>query len=138
MSGAEEIYQLARDFEASSIAVWNVAFDEFAEVGEEFAKDWKANAMALADSGLVAGSTRIGAIRARGHARAITSERRFTIGSSITVEAGPDASRRYGTMGLGFEHGSENSPAQHNALRALPAAERRLDKMAGTVEDVLP
>lgn len=138
MSDAEEIFQLARDFQASAIAVWQVAFDEFAEIGENFAKEWRSNAMALADGGLLPGSTRIGAIRARGHARSITSERRFALGSTITVEAGPDASRRYGTMGLGFEYGSENAPAQHNALRALPAAERRLDKMVGTVEDALP
>jgi hypothetical protein len=48
----------------------------------------------------------------------------------ILVETGPDSSMKQGSMGRGFEFGSQNQPPHLDGARALPAAEQRLERAA--------
>jgi hypothetical protein len=118
VSGADEFFDLARDFGKASGRVSSVLYDVFTESGEAFAEDWASNAAATSGE------------HGKHYPASISSETRISIG--IHVETGPDSSMPQGSMGRGFELGSQNQPPHLDGLRALPAAEKRLDRGADT------
>lgn len=126
MSGASEIFDLAGDFGRAAGQIGSALYDTFASEGEAFANDWKANASATAGEHGVH------------YPSAITSEVRGGL-SGVTVEAGPESGPPQGGMGRGFEFGSRNQPPHLDGLRAMPAAEARIEKAAdSTIGYLLP
>lgn len=125
MSGADEVFALARDFGKASAEIASALYDTFKEEGETFAEDWADNARATAGE------------HGKWYPDTITSETRP--GLSITVETGPESGRKQGGMGPGFEFGSRNQPPHLDGLRAMGPAESRLEKAAdATIGFLLP
>lgn len=127
MTGAaDEINELARDLgEAPRQAVAGLRA-AFLEAGEGFRDDWKQNATETAGK------------HGRHYPNAITTGLKFA-GLGIAVETGPESGRQQGGMGPGFEFGSENQPPHLDGLRAMPAAERILGRLADeAIAEALP
>lgn len=114
---AQEIFELARDFEVAPAKVASALFDAYKGAGEGFRDDWQHNAR--------------GTVGEHGpyYPDAITTEMRFA-GFGIETETGPESGRKQG--GMSFEHGSRNQPAHLDGLRAMPLAAARLDRLADT------
>lgn len=124
---SDEIAALARDFEKASIKVASALFDAYRGAGEGFRDDWRHNVQAVSPHGHL-----------KHLPAAITTEMRFA-GFQIEVETGPESGKRQGKLGRGDEFGSRNQPPHLNGLRAMPAAEKRLDKLADeAIGRVLP
>lgn len=116
MTGASEVFELASDLGQQSAKVARVLFDVYAQEGETYAKDWADNARETSGE------------HGKHYPNSITSETRVALG--IHVETGPDSAMKQGGMGRGFELGSVNQPPHLDGLRALPIAERRLERAA--------
>lgn len=116
MSGASEFYDLAQDFGKASRGVAAGLYVVYKEAGEAFAKDWADNARETSGE------------HGKHYPDSITSETRVALG--VQVETGPDRSKKQGSMGRGFEFGSQNQPPHLDGARALPIAERRLLRAA--------
>lgn len=117
--GADEVFDLARDFEKAPAKVAAGLYDAFRGAGEGFRDDWQHNARATAgDHGVH-------------YPDAITTEMTFG-GFSIVTETGPESGRQQGGMGPGFEFGSKNQPPHLDGLQAMPIAEKRLDRLTDT------
>lgn len=112
---AEEIFNLAREFGVTPAKTATALFGAFRGAGEGFRDDWKHNATATAGE------------HGKHYPDAITTEMKFA-GTSIEVETGPEKDRKQG--GMSFEFGSENQPPHLDGLRAMPLAEKRLDRLA--------
>lgn len=117
MTGASEIFNLARDFEKAPAAVAKGLFEAYRGAGEGFRDDWQHNARATSGT------------HGKWYPDSITTEMRFA-GFSLETETGPEAGRKQGRMGRGFEFGSENQPPHLDGLRAMPLAAVRLDRLA--------
>lgn len=116
MTGASEFFDLAADFGKASAKVAAALYDVYADAGDAFAEDWASNARETSGE------------HGKHYPNSITSETRVALG--IHVETGPDSSMKQGGMGRGFEFGSQNQPPHLDGLRALPIAERRLERAA--------
>ena len=117
MTGASEIFDLARDFQKAPRAVASGLFDAYRGAGEGFRDDWQHNARATSGE------------HGKHYPDSITTEMRFA-GFGIEVETGPESGRKQGRMGRGFEFGSRNQPPHLDGLLAIPLAEKRLDRLA--------
>ena len=117
MSGADEIFDLARDFGKAPAAVAKGLFDAYRGAGEGFRDDWQHNARATSGE------------HGKHYPDSISTEMKFA-GFSIEVETGPETGRKQGSMGRGFEFGSRNQPPHLDGVRAMPLAEARLTKLA--------
>lgn len=113
MSGAEEFFDLARDFEKASIKTASALYDAFKAGGEGFRDDWRDNARQTAG------------VHGKHYPDAITTETRLAFG--IEVVTGPEKGRKQG--GMSFELGSRNQPPHLDGLRAMPLAEKRIDRL---------
>lgn len=118
MTGASEVFDLARDFGKASGEVARALYTVFEQEGETFAEDWADNARETSGE------------HGKHYPNSITSETKVAFG--IHVETGPDSSMPQGGMGRGFELGSRNQPPHLDGLRALPIAEARLERAADT------
>lgn len=116
MSGADEIFELAKDFGAAPAKVTSALYDVYKDSGDAFAEDWADNARETAGE------------HGKHYPASITSETKVSLG--IHVETGPESGMPQGSMGRGFEFGSQNQPPHLDGLRALPIAERRLERAA--------
>lgn len=117
MSGADEIFDLARDFEKAPAAVAKGLYEAYRSAGEGFRDDWQHNARATSGA------------HGKHYPDSITTEMKFA-GFSIEVETGPETGKKQGRMGRGFEFGSQNQPPHLDGLHAMPLAEKRLDRLA--------
>lgn len=118
MSGADEVFDLARDFGSARAKVASGLFDAFKGAGEGFRDDWQHNARNTSGA------------HGKHYPNSITTEMRLGALTSIEVETGPESGRKQGSMGPGFEFGSVNQPPHLDGLQAMPLAERRLDRLA--------
>lgn len=126
MTGADEFFDLARDFRTGGARMGVAMFGAFKAGGEVFAAEWKKNAKATSGK------------HGRHYPNSITSSPRLTM-NGVTIETGPDSSKKQGRMGRGFEFGSEHQPPHLDGLHALPHAEEALDKLAEfAIEALLP
>lgn len=114
--GASEFFDLARDFEKAPAKVAIALYAAWKDGGNAFAEDWAGNARETAGE------------HGKLYPDSITSETRASLG--IEVVTGPESGRPQGGMGEGFEYGSQNQPPHLDGLRALPIAERRLDRLS--------
>lgn len=125
MAGADEFFHLARDFTTGGAKVGSAVFDAFKAGGEAFAADWRHNAKATSGQ------------HGKHYPDSITSETRLSFG--VSVETGPESSKKQGRMGRGFEFGSAHQPPHLDGLHALPLAQQRIDRLTDTaIAFVLP
>jgi hypothetical protein len=125
VSGADEVFALARKFDVAGSKVASALYDTFAEEGDHFAEDWADNARQTAGE------------HGKYYPDTITAETRLSLG--ILIEIGPESSRKQGGMGPGFEFGSINQPPHFDGLQAMGPAEQRLDRAAdATIGFLLP
>lgn len=115
---AAEIFNLARDFGAAPVAVATALYEAHRGAGEGFRDDWQHNARATSGA------------HGKHYPDAISTEMRVGGQTSIIVETGPESGRKQGSMGPGFEFGSKNQPAHLDGLRAMPLAEKRLERLS--------
>lgn len=111
---ASEVYQLAADLSAVGAKSVPVLRAAMAQAGREFAADWSANAVETSGT------------HGKHYPKSIDSELAFDLGG-ISVEVGPNRDKKQGSMGRGFEFGSENQPPHLDGIRAMPAAEDRAE-----------
>lgn len=118
MTGASEFFDLARDFERAPAKVASALFDAYKGAGEGFRDGWQHNARATSGE------------HAAKYPDSISTEMRFA-GFGIEVETGPEqGARNQGFLGRVLELGGEHSPPHLDGLRAMPLAEKRLDRLA--------
>lgn len=115
VGGADEIFDLARDFGKAPAAVAKGLYDAYRGAGEGFRDDWQSNARATSGE------------HGKHYPDAITTEMKFG-GFGIEVETGPETGRKQG--GMSFEFGSSKQPPHLDGLQAMPLAGKRLDRLA--------
>lgn len=113
------VAELATDFGKASMGLARALYVVYREAGEGFAADWRHNTTATAGA------------HGKHYPKSITTE--TTVGRDIHVETGPDPRFRQGRMGRGFEFGSRNQPPHLDGARALPLAEKRLERAVDAV-----
>lgn len=116
MTGASEFFALARDFEKAPRKVALALYAAWKDGGEAFAEDWASNARETAGE------------HGKHYPDSITSETKVALG--IEIVTGPESGLKQGGMGPGFEFGSQNQPPHLDGLRAMPIAERRIDRLS--------
>jgi hypothetical protein len=115
---ASEIFALALDLSTASGKIVAPLREAFTEAGDAAARQWYANARAT--------SGRHG----KWYPSSIDAETKFTLGGNVEVEVGPNAAKKQGRMGRGFEFGSVNQPPHLDGVRAFEAVEPRVAKIA--------
>lgn len=113
---ASEVYKLAADLSqvgAKSIPAMRGVMNE---VGQAFAKEWAANARETSGE------------HGRHYPDSIDSELVFDFGG-VSVDVGPNRDKKQGSMGRGFEFGSENQPPHLDGLRALDGMQKRAERI---------
>ena len=103
---ASQVYKMAGDLTAVGFKTVPALRGAMLAVGEAFADDWRRNAVETSGE------------HGKWYPDSIDAELVFSV-STVTVEAGPNTSKKQGKMGLGFEFGSENQPPHLDGLRAL-------------------
>lgn len=111
---AEEIFQLAKEFGGASRAVGVALHGAFKSSGEAYAQDWASNARETSGS------------HGKWYPDSIDHE--MLLGLDIVLEVGPNKAKKQGSMGPGFELGSQNQPPHLDGTRALPIMDRRLER----------
>jgi hypothetical protein len=95
-------------------------------VGEAFADDWARNAVETSGE------------HGKHYPNSIDAELVFSV-TTVTVEAGPNTSKKQGSMGRGFEFGSENQPPHLDGLRALDGIQARAERVIdATIGHIFP
>ena len=123
---ASEIYQLAGDMGQVGARAIPALRTTMAAAGEAFAREWSANARETSGQHGVH------------YPNSIDSELVFNL-SGVSVDVGPDAAKKQGSMGRGFEFGSVNQPPHLDGLRALDGFQQRAERMVdATIGHLLP
>lgn len=123
---ASEIYRLAGDLTAVTAKMVPALRATMEQAGEAFADDWRANAVVTSG------------VHGKHYPNSIDSELVFNL-SGVSVDVGPNAAKKQGSMGRGFEFGSQNQPPHLDGLRALDGATVRAERMVGaTIGHLLP
>lgn len=123
---ASEFYELAGNMAAVDAKTIPALRETMSQAGEAFADDWRANAVITSGE------------HGRHYPNSIDSELVFSL-SGVSVDTGPNAAKKQGSMGRGFEFGSENQPAHLDGLRALDGASVRAERMVdATIGHLLP
>lgn len=123
---ASEIYRLAGDMTQVSARMVPALRGTMAAAGEAFADDWRSNARETSGSHGVH------------YPDSIDSELVFNA-TGVSVDVGPNAAKKQGSMGRGFEFGSRNQPPHLDGLRALDGAQQRVERMVdATIGHLLP
>lgn len=121
---ASEIYSLGTDLTRVSARMVPALRSAMSEAGSAFANTWSENARATSG------------VHGKWYPDSIDSELVFN-GGGVSVDVGPNAAKKQGSMGKGFEFGSVNQPPHLDGLRAMdtiaPVIEALVDSViAGT------
>lgn len=117
--------ELARDFQAASMAAGAAVFTGMQVGVEVFKETWRSNAEATSGS------------HGKHYPKSITSQ--MHMGMVVRGEVGPESGMKQGGMGPGFEFGSQNQPPHLDGARALPAAEVAITfGVAAALDRILP
>lgn len=123
---ASEVYALAADLRKAGSEAAPALRETMQEAGNAFADEWSANARETSGAHGVH------------YPDSIDSELVFKLGS-VAVDVGPNAGKKQGSMGKGFEFGSVNQPPHLDGLRALDGMQARVVKMVdATIGHVMP
>lgn len=115
-SDASEVFRMAADLAqvgARSVPAMRVVM---ADVGSAFAREWADNARETSGE------------HGKWYPDSIDSELVFDV-TGISVEVGPNAAKKQGAMGRGFEFGSQNQAPHLDGLRALDGVAVRAERM---------
>jgi hypothetical protein len=111
---ATEVYTLAGDLTQCGFRASLALRAPMAAAGEAFAEEWRSNARETSGT------------HGKWYPDSIDSELVFDTGG-ISVDAGPNSGKKQGSMGKGFEFGSENQPPHLDGLRALDGMQQRVE-----------
>ena len=117
---ASEIYALATDLSSVGARAVPALRSAMAQGGAEFARQWSANAAATSGAHGVH------------YPKSIDSELVFNLGG-VSVDVGPNAAKKQGSMGKGFEFGSENQPPHLDGAKAMTAIEPVVEELVASV-----
>lgn len=113
---ASEVYRLAADLSKVGPKTVPAAREVMAATGEAFAAEWRNNARETSGQ------------HGKWYPDSIDSELVFDVGG-VSVDVGPNKSKKQGAMGRGFEFGSKNQPPHLDGLRALDGMQVRAERM---------
>lgn len=113
---ASDFYALAGDMSQVSAQAIPVLRETMAQAGEALAREWSANARETSGE------------HGKHYPNSIDSELVFNLGG-VSVDVGPNAAKPQGSMGKGFEFGSQNQPPHLDGLRALDGYQIRAERM---------
>lgn len=113
---ASEVYALSADLSQVGAKAVPALRGVMGDVGEAFAKEWAANARETSGE------------HGKHYPDSIDSELVFDV-TGVSVEAGPNSAKKQGSMGRGFEFGSENQPPHLDGLRALDGMQARAERV---------
>jgi hypothetical protein len=113
---ASEVFKMAADLASIGAKSVPAMRGVMAGVGESFAAEWASNARETSGEHGIH------------YPDSITAELVFDVGG-ISVDVGPDKSKKQGSMGRGFEFGSRNQPPHLDGLRALDGLQVRAERM---------
>lgn len=111
---ASEIYDLARDMSDVTAKMVPGLRTAMAQVGKGVTEDWRKNAVETSGE------------HGKHYPNSIDSELVFDA-SGVSVDVGPNAAKKQGSMGAGFEFGSVNQPPHLDGLRAVDGAHDRIE-----------
>lgn len=113
---ASEVYKMAADLSQVGARSVPAMRGVMLAAGEAFADEWQANARETSGE------------HGKHYPDSISAELAFDI-TGISVDVGPDKSKKQGSMGRGFEFGSVNQPPHLDGLRALDGMQVRAERM---------
>lgn len=113
---ASEVFKMAADLASIGAKSVPAMRGVMGAVGESFAAEWASNARETSGEHGIH------------YPDSITAELVFDVGG-ISVDVGPDKSKKQGSMGRGFEFGSRNQPPHLDGLRALDGLQVRAERM---------
>lgn len=126
-AGATEFFKLALDLSHAPAKLVHPLAETFKQAGEATARQWATHARATSG------------VHGKHYPDSIDSEARFTLGGNVEVEVGPNAEKKQGRMGRGFEFGSRNQPPHLDGVKAFEVMEPRVESMtAATIGHLLP
>ncbi len=112
---ASEVYALAADLSQIGAKSVPTARTAMLAAGKVVEAAWRNNA--IVTSG----------VHGKHYPNSIDSELTFGV-TAITVEVGPNAAKPQGSMGRGFEYGSQNQPPHLDGARALADNEGPIER----------
>lgn len=123
---ASEIYELAADMTAVTAKMVPALRAGMAQVGESVTDEWRRNAVETSGE------------HGKWYPDSIDSELVFDA-TGVSVDVGPNAAKKQGSMGAGFEFGSINQPPHLDGLRAVDGSQQRIERMIdATIGYLLP
>lgn len=123
---ASEIYRLAGDMSPVGPRSIPALRATMAAAGEAFAQEWSSNARQTSGQ------------HGKHYPDSIDSELAFNL-TGVSVDVGPNSAKKQGSMGRGFEFGSQNQPPHLDGLRALDVMGDRVERMVdATIGHLLP
>jgi hypothetical protein len=115
-SDASEVYKLSADLAQVGPRSVTAIRGVMGGIGEAFAREWASNARETSGE------------HGKHYPDSIDSELVFDI-TGVSVEVGPNSAKKQGSMGRGFEFGSQNQPPHLDGLRALDGIQARADRV---------
>lgn len=113
---ASEFYALAGDMSQVGAKAVPALRETMGQAGEALADEWRENARETSGAHGIH------------YPESIDSELVFDLGG-VSVDVGPNAAKKQGSMGKGFEFGSQNQPPHLDGLRALDGFQGRAERM---------
>lgn len=117
---ASEVYALAQDLTSVSAQMVPAMRSAMAQGGVAFVDEWRSNAVETSG------------VHGKHYPNSIDSELVFNSGG-VSVDVGPNAAKKQGSMGKGFEFGSENQPPHLDGLRAMETVAPVIESLAASV-----
>lgn len=123
---ASEIYALAADLSAVGAKSIPALRGGMAAAGELVERAWRNNAIQTSGE------------HGNHYPDSIDSELAFNL-SGVSVDIGPNSSKKQGSMGKGFEFGSRNQPPHLDGARAMSDNEAQVERViANTLDPLFP
>lgn len=121
---ASEVYKLAGDLTKIGARATLALRSPMAAAGDALAEEWRRNAVETSGE------------HGRLYPASISAGLVFDTGG-ISVDVGPDVTKKQGRMGKGFEFGSKNQPPHLDGLRALDGIQARVENIIDASVGVL-
>ena len=113
---ASDVYRLADDLAQVAAKTVPTLRAAMKESGDQLASKWASNARATSGT------------HGKHYPNSIDAELTFNL-TGVSVDVGPNSSKKQGRMGKGFEFGSRNQPPHLDGVRALAEIEPRVSKI---------
>jgi hypothetical protein len=114
--GADDFRDAAKGLAFVGARIIPAARAAMGQAGSVFAREWAKNATITAGE------------HGRHYPKSIDSGLALTVGS-VSVDVGPNRTKRQGGMGPGFEFGSKNQPPHLDGLKAMNSIEAEVEAL---------